>query len=83
MMITKVDTPFLQILNTARKHFGNGGTQRIRYTLPPIVFMAYKLALRYKQLADEASLLQGSSGGQEKGVIYRLTLPNILKLTSL
>uniref|UniRef100_A0A8C8HB48 Vacuolar protein sorting-associated protein 35 n=1 Tax=Oncorhynchus tshawytscha TaxID=74940 RepID=A0A8C8HB48_ONCTS len=26
------------ILNTARKHFGAGGNQRIRYTLPPLVF---------------------------------------------
>uniref|UniRef100_A0A8C9S3C6 Vacuolar protein sorting-associated protein 35 n=1 Tax=Scleropages formosus TaxID=113540 RepID=A0A8C9S3C6_SCLFO len=36
------------ILNTARKHFGAGGNQRIRYTLPPLVFAAYQLAFRYK-----------------------------------
>ncbi|KAK7114883.1 vacuolar protein sorting-associated protein 35-like [Littorina saxatilis] len=41
------------ILNTARKHFGNGGDQRIRYTLPPIVFAAYRLAFRYCQLKEE------------------------------
>lgn len=41
------------ILNTARKHFGNGGDQRIRYTLPPIVFAAYRLAFRYSQLKEE------------------------------
>uniref|UniRef100_A0A2R8ZJM4 VPS35 retromer complex component n=1 Tax=Pan paniscus TaxID=9597 RepID=A0A2R8ZJM4_PANPA len=29
------------ILNTARKHFGAGGNQRIRFTLPPLVFAAY------------------------------------------
>lgn len=39
----------VQILNTARKHFGAGGNQRIRYTLPPLVFAAYQLAFRYKE----------------------------------
>lgn len=39
----------IQILNTARKHFGAGGNQRIRYTLPPLVFAAYQLAFRYKE----------------------------------
>lgn len=43
-------TVFLfQILNTARKHFGAGGNQRIRFTLPPLVFAAYQLAFRYKE----------------------------------
>ncbi|KAH0519266.1 Vacuolar protein sorting-associated protein 35 [Microtus ochrogaster] len=37
------------ILNTARKHFGAGGNQRIRFTLPPLVFAAYQLAFRYKE----------------------------------
>ncbi|KAL3860250.1 hypothetical protein ACJMK2_010400 [Sinanodonta woodiana] len=41
------------ILNMARKHFGNGGDKRIKYTLPPIVFAAYKLAFRYKHHKDE------------------------------
>ncbi|KAI8759591.1 vacuolar protein sorting-associated protein 35 [Biomphalaria glabrata] len=41
------------ILNTARKHFGAGGDKRIKFTLPPIVFAAYRLAFRYKQLQDE------------------------------
>ncbi|TTK32044.1 Vacuolar protein sorting-associated protein 35 [Bagarius yarrelli] len=40
------------ILNTARKHFGAGGNQRIRYTLPPLVFAAYQLAFRYKDNAS-------------------------------
>ncbi|KAL7978919.1 hypothetical protein Chor_013408 [Crotalus horridus] len=39
------------ILNTARKHFGAGGNQRIRFTLPPLVFAAYQLAFRYKENA--------------------------------
>lgn len=42
----------LQILNTARKHFGAGGNQRIRFTLPPLVFAAYQLAFRYKENAS-------------------------------
>jgi len=48
-------TPDVQylILNTARKHFGSGGNKRIKFTLPPIIFAAYKLALRYSELAGE------------------------------
>ncbi|KAL4235432.1 Vacuolar protein sorting-associated protein 35 [Mactra antiquata] len=41
------------ILNTARKHFGAGGDKRIKFTLPPIIFSAYRLAYRYKQQSDE------------------------------
>lgn len=51
----KVTPTLLQILNSARKHFGNGGNKRIRYTLPPIVFAAYKLAFRYKEVQAEVS----------------------------
>ncbi|XP_064193260.1 vacuolar protein sorting-associated protein 35 isoform X1 [Anguilla rostrata] len=40
------------ILNTARKHFGAGGNQRIRHTLPPLVFAAYQLAFRYKESSE-------------------------------
>lgn len=41
------------ILNTARKHFGAGGDKRIKFTLPPIVFAAYRLAYRYKEHSEE------------------------------
>lgn len=41
------------ILNTARKHFGNGGNKRLRYTLPPIIFSACRLAFAYSQLRDQ------------------------------
>ncbi|XP_046375462.1 vacuolar protein sorting-associated protein 35-like isoform X3 [Haliotis cracherodii] len=41
------------ILNTARKHFGSGGDKRIKFTLPPIVFAAYRLAFKYCTLKDE------------------------------
>uniref|UniRef100_A0A2K5U731 Vacuolar protein sorting-associated protein 35 n=1 Tax=Macaca fascicularis TaxID=9541 RepID=A0A2K5U731_MACFA len=34
----------LRILNTARKHFGAAGNQRIHFTLPPLVFAAYQQA---------------------------------------
>ncbi|KAL5022144.1 hypothetical protein ScPMuIL_001299 [Solemya velum] len=41
------------ILNTARKHFGNGGDRRIKFTLPPIVFAAYRLAFKYKEQKED------------------------------
>ncbi|KAK0540939.1 retromer complex subunit Vps35 [Tilletia horrida] len=41
-----LETQF-SLLQTARKHFMEGG-DRIRYTLPPLVFAAVKLARRYK-----------------------------------
>ncbi|KAI7904170.1 vacuolar protein sorting-associated protein 35 [Cokeromyces recurvatus] len=42
------DTQFL-LLSAARKQLGDGG-DRIRYTFPPLVVSAVKLARRYKQL---------------------------------
>ena len=42
-----------QILNSARKHFGGGGNKRIQFTLPPIVFAAYRLAVKYKDISEE------------------------------
>ncbi|CAD7059986.1 unnamed protein product [Tilletia caries] len=41
-----LETQF-SLLQTARKHFMEG-SDRIRYTLPPLVFAAVKLARRYK-----------------------------------
>lgn len=40
----------------ARKHFGQGGTKRIKHTLPPLVFRGLKLALRLK--ATESQVLK-------------------------
>ncbi|XP_055952097.1 vacuolar protein sorting-associated protein 35-like [Argiope bruennichi] len=53
--LLQAETPDQQflMLNTTRKHFGNGGNRRIRYTLTPIVFQAYKLAFRYKNVSEE------------------------------
>ncbi|CAI8052360.1 Vacuolar protein sorting-associated protein 35 [Geodia barretti] len=41
------------ILNVARKHFGTGGDKRIRFTLPPLVFAAYKLISQYHSLREQ------------------------------
>jgi len=41
-----------QLLLAIRKHFGAGG-DRIRFTLPPLVFSSLKLGLRYEKLKDE------------------------------
>lgn len=41
------------ILSAARKLLGAGGAARIRYTLPPLVFQAYKLAFKYRRLSDQ------------------------------
>lgn len=51
-LIDKIVLFCVQILNAARKHFGAGGNQRIRYTLPPLVFAAYQLSFRYKENAS-------------------------------
>lgn len=45
-----------KILMTARKHFGLGGTQRIKHVLPPLVFQAFQLANKYKSIAEEDEL---------------------------
>lgn len=52
MQAETADQQYL-VLNTARKHFGAGGNRRIKYTLPPLVFQAYKLAFRYKEISEE------------------------------
>lgn len=41
------------VLNAARKQFAIGGNARIRHTLPPIIFAAYQLAVKYYQLRNE------------------------------
>uniref|UniRef100_A0A0N5AF59 Vacuolar protein sorting-associated protein 35 n=1 Tax=Syphacia muris TaxID=451379 RepID=A0A0N5AF59_9BILA len=35
------------MLKTIRKQFGSGGNHRIKYTLPPLVFAVYQLALSF------------------------------------
>lgn len=45
-----------KILQTARKHFGQGGTQRIRHVLPPLIFQAFQLANKYKSIQADDEL---------------------------
>ncbi|EEC19703.1 vacuolar sorting protein, putative, partial [Ixodes scapularis] len=52
MVADSADQQYL-IVMTARKHFGNGGNKRIRYTLPPLVFQSYQLAFKYHSLCDQ------------------------------
>ncbi|XP_057653454.1 vacuolar protein sorting-associated protein 35 isoform X2 [Diorhabda carinulata] len=51
----KADLPDDQfhILTSARKILGTGGPLRIKYTLPPLVFQAYQLAYKYKEVNDD------------------------------
>ncbi|KAI8803918.1 vacuolar protein sorting-associated protein 35-domain-containing protein [Cladochytrium replicatum] len=46
------DKDFL-LLSAARKHFGEGGDIRIRFTLSPLVTQCIKLARKYKLLEDQ------------------------------
>ncbi|RKO90980.1 vacuolar protein sorting-associated protein 35 [Blyttiomyces helicus] len=41
------------LLSTARKHFGEGGDIRIRFTLPPLVIASIKLARKYRARQEE------------------------------
>ncbi|KAJ8963966.1 hypothetical protein NQ314_005225 [Rhamnusium bicolor] len=41
------------ILTAARKILATGGSLRIKYTLPPLVFQAYQLAYKYRCLKDD------------------------------
>jgi vacuolar protein sorting-associated protein 35 len=38
----------IQLLQTARRHFAEGG-ERIRYTFPPLIASGIQLARRFKQ----------------------------------
>jgi len=51
------DTHF-KLYAASRKHFGQGGTQRIEYTLPPLVFGSLELVKRVnkREVAQDAEL---------------------------
>lgn len=53
--LLRADEPDMQykMLQTARKHLGNGGGQRLKHVLPPLVFAAYQLAFKYKAIAEQ------------------------------
>ena len=42
----------LQLLSAARKHFGEGGDVRIRFSLPPLVISSIKLTQKFQNLAS-------------------------------
>lgn len=42
-----------KIIQTARKYLSVGGAQRVKHTLPPLIFAAYQLAYKYKQISAE------------------------------
>ncbi|KAF5299578.1 hypothetical protein FQR65_LT09383 [Abscondita terminalis] len=52
---TSADQQYL-ILSSARKILGVGGALRIKHTLPSLVFQAYQLAHKYKELRDEDTM---------------------------
>ncbi|XP_031339973.1 vacuolar protein sorting-associated protein 35 isoform X1 [Photinus pyralis] len=52
---TSSDQQYLVLLS-ARKILGAGGALRIKHTLPPLVFQAYQLAHKYKDLKEEDSM---------------------------
>ncbi|KAK5647170.1 hypothetical protein RI129_002062 [Pyrocoelia pectoralis] len=52
---TSPDQQYL-VLSSARKILGAGGSLRIKHTLPPLVFQAYQLAHKYKDLKDEDTM---------------------------
>ena len=68
-----------QILNTARKHFGTGGEERIVHTLPPLVFSAYRLVMAYKAIHEEVHVCVYISSvhvHEELSILSPLSLPS-------
>jgi len=45
-----------RMLTSARKQFGAGGPRRIQYTLPPLIYEAFKLARKYFDIRKEDEL---------------------------
>lgn len=64
------------ILSAARKHFGKGGNRRLKHTLPPIIFQAYQLVLKYgaRRESDER-------WSKKVGKIFQFCLQTIQALT--
>uniref|UniRef100_A0A915IXN9 Vacuolar protein sorting-associated protein 35 n=1 Tax=Romanomermis culicivorax TaxID=13658 RepID=A0A915IXN9_ROMCU len=53
LMFNENADKYFLILNCARKHFGAGGRSRFKYTLPPLVFSAYKVAALYRMVEEK------------------------------
>lgn len=72
------------ILSTARKHLGAGGNKRVSYTLPPLVFQAYQLALKYSSSAEDVGIISFASlcigvvrKKNRSPCFFRVTLPHM------
>lgn len=46
-----------RMLTSARKQFGAGGSRRIPFTLPPLVYEAFRLARRYYDIHEQVTIL--------------------------
>lgn len=58
MFSDDVDEQFL-ILTTARRHFESGGLHRIRFTIPPLLFVAFQLVQRFHSRREQDEEWQG------------------------
>jgi vacuolar protein sorting-associated protein 35 len=56
-----------RVMGLVRKHFGQGGTQRIAHTLPPLVFRTLQLAhaVRAREIGSTGGGGSGSGGGSD------------------
>ena len=65
------DAELFQIYTVARKHFGKGGMNRIRYTLVPLVFgyigLTSRLKLHAESVASESEEKTSASNAGEDG----------------
>merc|ERR1712166_997115 len=60
------DAQLFQIYTVARKHFGKGGMNRIRYTLVPLVFGYIGLAGRLKKSGEKKTTEKKKKGEKKK-----------------
>jgi len=65
-------TVLFQIYFVARKHFGQGGSRRIKYTLPALVFRALQLARNLRDLE-----IKGEEPGVTSKKVFGFTLDTI------
>eukprot|EP00095_Tigriopus_kingsejongensis_P002089 maker-scaffold244_size240795-snap-gene-0.16 protein:Tk02089 transcript:maker-scaffold244_size240795-snap-gene-0.16-mRNA-1 annotation:"hypothetical protein CAPTEDRAFT_161426" len=63
------------ILNVARKHFGLGGQRRLKFTLPPVILQAFKLAQTFYNLKR-----QDDKWEKKVGKIFQFCLSTISTL---
>ena len=66
---TDEDGQLFQIYTVARKHFGKGGMNRIRYTLVPLVFGYIGLAARLKKSCASPAPKKESSNPEDEELL--------------